>query len=93
MNMVKVGETLEGVHIMLVNRYSSGDGWNTPYVSGYDVLYERIIDDMEKSPHLYQDWEKALLEKDSRFLSCEDEKRLQEYIEDWIYAKCDVGYC
>ena len=77
---------------MIVQKYSLGDGWNEPYISGYDVLYERIMDDMENSPHLYQDWEKALLEKDSRFLSYEDEKRLHEYIEDWIYAKSDVDH-
>ena len=77
---------------MLVNRYASGDGWNMPYISGYDVLWERIIDDMEKHPHLYQDWEKALLEKDSLSLSCEEEERLREYIEDWIYSKSDGGF-
>ena len=82
----------EDVHKMLVNRYASGNGWDTPYISGYDVLWERIIDDMEKHPHLYQEWEKDLLEKDSRFLSCEEQKRLREYIEDWIYSKSEGGF-
>ncbi len=76
----------------LVDNYATGDNWNEPYVSGYDNLLEKIWDDLDKFPHCYQDWEIALLEKDSLSLSNEDEERLREYIEDWVYFKSKEGF-
>jgi len=92
MNTLKGGVRLKSYPSLNPEYYSVGDNWETPIISGYDILYEHIIDDLERFPYLYQDWEVELIEKDSLSLSCDDKKRLQEYIEDWLYAKSDEGF-
>ncbi len=77
---------------MNVDRYATGDGWNTPYISGYENILYKIWDDVKKYPHCYQDWEISILEKNSLFLSSKDEEELREYIEDWIYVKSKEGF-
>lgn len=69
---------------MSVEKYATGDNWNEPYVSGYDNLWEKIVEDMEKRPYAYDEEEKALFELDTRFLTCDQQKKLREYIEGWI---------
>lgn len=74
---------------MNIDSLSTGDNWNEPFVSGRDVLYERIIEDYEMYPQDYEDWEKEILDKDSSQLSNEDEKRLLEYMEEWFSSRME----
>ena len=69
---------------MPIEKYATGDNWNEPYVSGYDNLWEKIVEDMEKRPYAYDEDEKALFDMDCSKMSQKDLKRLHEYIEAWI---------
>ena len=69
---------------MHIEKYSTGDNWNEPYTSGYDNVWEMIMDDMDKRPHAYDKDEKALFEMDCSTMSQKELKRLRQYIEGWI---------
>ena len=69
---------------MGIDSLATGDNWHEPYVSGHDVLYERIIEDYEMYPQEYEEWEKEILDQNPHQRTNEDEKRLLEYMEEWF---------
>lgn len=45
---------------MNAHDFDQGDGFNSPRISGYDTLYERISEDMLQFPWRYHRWEISL---------------------------------
>ena len=77
---------------MNIDRLSTGDNWHEPYVSGRDVVWERILEDLDKHPGDYEHWEKEILERDSRFLDARQTKELLDYMEDWFEGRLELDY-
>jgi hypothetical protein len=69
---------------MSIERYATGDNWHEPYVSGHDNVWEMIVEDMDKRPYAYEEEEKALFDIDYLTMTKDQQKRLREYIENWI---------
>lgn len=69
--------------------FNEGDNWNEPFRSGYDVLWERIVEDMEANPEEYKPWERGFfLEMPPRSYP-EYESDMRAYIEQWCEERSD----
>ena len=77
---------------MNIDALATGNNWHEPYVSGRDVVWERILEDLDKHPADYEDWEKEILERDSRFLDVKQTKELLDYMEDWFEGRLELDY-
>jgi hypothetical protein len=78
--------------LMRIDSLATGDNWHEPYISGHDVLWETIILDLEKNPGDYEDWEREILERDSRFLDSNQTKELLNYMENWFEGRLEPDY-
>lgn len=46
---------------MQASDFDEGDNFNSPYISGYEILLDKIVDDMISNPRDYKPWEIAFL--------------------------------
>lgn len=76
---------------MSIDQFSSGDNWHEAYISGFDNIVEKIIEDRESHPRSYEDWEIDLIDTDWTKLSGDQEvnywKSLRNYAEEWISSR------
>lgn len=46
---------------MKAGDFDEGDNFNTPFISGYEKLFDEISDDMINNPNDYKRWEMAFI--------------------------------
>lgn len=63
--------------------FNEGDGFNTPCISGYDILLDRIMDDMSANPNDYKPWEISFLGEVPQGCYKDYWKDVRAYVEDW----------
>jgi len=67
-------------------------GINEPYISGYDILLDRIMDDMIANPKDYKPWEISLLGEVPQDSYKDYWKDIRAFIDDWCEARSESVY-
>ena len=72
---------------MSIDRLATGDNWHEPYISGHDVVYDMISDDIDVNRSNYEDWEIDIMEIDASCMTPVQRNVLLEYIESWYSSR------
>lgn len=70
-----------------VEDFSTGDNWDEPFVSGFDNLWEKIVLDMDATPHAYEAWEFELFNMESTQMTTRQMNAVTSYMSDWISSR------
>lgn len=72
--------------------FDEGDGFHGPSISGYDILLDRIIEDMNENPGRYKPWEISLLGEVPQWSYKDYWKDVHAFIDDWCEERTDILY-
>lgn len=66
-----------------IEDFSEGDGFNSPRIDGFDILHERIANDMDVNPECYTDMEHDLFARYDHIPES-FKREMEEYLAEWI---------
>jgi len=67
--------------------FDEGDNFNSPFISGYEIVLGMICEDMDAFPNDYQSWEVKLLSDVCVGGNSQEWRDVMAYIDTWCERK------